>query len=446
MDTLFGGGEDGKARVPAPLAERMRPRSLEEFLGPEELTGPEGLPARFAASDPPPSLILWGPPGSGKTSLARLLAGMSGCAFERMSAVLAGVADVRRIISAARRRRDAGKRTLLFVDEIHRFNKAQQDAFLPHVEDGTIVLVGATTENPSFEVIPALLSRCRVVRLPGLTRERLAEIARRALEDEERGLGGRRLSLEEEALELLCTLSDGDARALLNMLELAASALPDGSVITKDEIRRAVQERTIYHDKSGDAHYNLISAFHKSMRGSDPDAALHYFWRMVLGGDSPLYILRRMFNFAAEDVGNADPQALVMVASALSAYRLMGDPEGLLPVAQAVVYLACAPKSNAVYRAFKAARKDVEEGELPPVPDHLVNAPTRTMRELGFGAEYRYPHDYRYSYVAQEYLPQGLRGRRYYEPEEVGFERELKKRLAFWRNLKKKGHDEPKGK
>ncbi|MFA4984985.1 MAG: replication-associated recombination protein A [Candidatus Brocadiia bacterium] len=427
----------------APLAERMRPKMLSEFLGPDELSGPGGILASFSEADPPPSLLLWGPPGCGKTTLARLLTENVHCRFVSFSAVLHGVKEIRRIVEEASFLRIGGERTVLFVDEIHRFNKAQQDAFLPYVENGTIILIGATTENPSFEVIPALLSRCRVVRMPPLSKQHLSLICQRAIGDSEQGLGKKNLRFKPEAIDVLCELSNGDARTLLNILELASARIPDHAEITETDIMSAVQTRTIFHDKAGDYHYNLISAFHKSMRGSDPDAALHYFWRMIEGGDDPLFLLRRMFNFASEDIGTADPQAMLVVNAALSAFQLMGPPEGLLPIGNAVVYLATAPKSNAVYRAFSAAHADVVDKENMPVPDHIINAPTRMMKEMGFGSQYKYPHDFKYHYVAEEYLPENLRGARYYFPEEIGFERELLKRMEFWCRLKERGHREP---
>ncbi len=442
MNNLFADANAPVTEPSAPLADRIRPASLEDFLASDELIGENGLISRLSESDPPPSLIFWGPPGCGKTTLARLLSKQMQCHFEALSAVLSGINDVRMMVETAKMRRKMGRRTVLFVDEIHRFNKAQQDAFLPHVENGTIILMGATTENPSFEVIPALLSRCRVVRMNSLSKEQLAQIANRALSDVEKGLGAKHLDISSDALDALCEMSNGDARSMLNILELAASYSKESSCINVEQIKNAVQSRAVFHDKSGDSHYNLISAFHKSLRGSDPDAALHYFWRMIEGGDSPLFLLRRMFNFASEDIGNADPQAMVIVASALSAFELMGVPEGLLPIAHAVIYLATAPKSNAVYKAFSSSKRDVTEKECLPVPDHIINAPTKMMKDMGFGSEYRYPHEYKYHYVAEEYLPKNLAGSVYYEPSEFGFEKELRKRIEFWRKLKQKGHCE----
>ncbi|GAB4159256.1 MAG: replication-associated recombination protein A [Planctomycetota bacterium] len=442
MNDLFKPEQPKEHPSFSPLADRMRPTDFSELLGPSELVGPNGILKRILTTSSPPSLILWGPPGTGKTTIARLLAKTSNCHYETLSAVLSGVKEVREVVARAQARKSRGQRTVLFVDEIHRFNKAQQDAFLPHVEDGTIILVGATTENPSFEVISALLSRCRVIRLHPLCMEDLASIALRALTDKERGLGKLEIEISPKALEYLCMSSNGDARTLLNILELAVEHASPGATLEVEQISKALQHKVTAHDKLGDSHYNLISAFHKSLRGSDPDAALHYFCRMIEGGDSPLFILRRMFNFAAEDIGNADPQALQMVSAALSAYQLMGDPEGILPIAQVVLYLATAPKSNAAYCALAAAKEDIAGKELRPVPEHLINAPTKMMKELGFGKSYRYPHDYKYHYVAEEYLPDNLVGRTYYNPSETGFEREISKRLAFWRKLKEKGHDE----
>ncbi|MDZ7816104.1 MAG: replication-associated recombination protein A [Planctomycetota bacterium] len=443
MSGLFD-KNDNQQRLPLPLAERIRPKRIEDVLGPEEVVGEDGFVQNARKSDPPPSVILWGPPGTGKTTLARLLADELECHFETLSAVLAGVKDVRRIVSEAAGRMRTGKRTLLFVDEIHRFNKAQQDAFLPHVENGTVVLVGATTENPSFEVISALLSRCRVIRLHPLSRQQLSTIAKRAVSDTEQGLGSMNLTLSDEALDSLCELSSGDARVLLNLLEAAAAAVGENGRIDRKNVLNAVQERAMPHDKLGDSHYNLISAFHKSLRGSDPDAALHYFCRMIEGGDDPLFLIRRMFNFASEDIGNADPNAIQMVQAAMSAFQLMGVPEGILPIAQAVVYLATAPKSNSVYNALSRAQKDVKDRSHSPVPDHLINAPTSMMKQMGFARHYRYPHNYRYNYVSEQYLPDELKNARYYEPQQVGFEREIGKRMEFWRKLRESGHEEKK--
>jgi putative ATPase len=382
-------------------------------------------------------MILWGPPGSGKTTLAFLLAEGTGAHFVAFSAVLSGVKEIRQVIAEAETQRARlGKRTILFVDEIHRFNKAQQDAFLPHVEKGTIVLVGATTENPSFEVNSALLSRCRVYVLHQLSEDELLTILGRALADPDRGLGKSPVDAGDEALRLIARLANGDARAALNILELAVTLTPESGGrwrLTEATIVEASQQKTLLYDKAGEEHYNLISALHKSLRDSDPDGALYWLARMLASGEDPLYLARRLVRFASEDIGNADPRALQITLAAKDAYHFLGSPEGELALAQAVLYLACAPKSNAVYTAFNAATEDVRDQPAEPVPLHLRNAPTGLMAGLGYGKGYRYAHDAPDALVDQEHLPESLKGRKYYHPTDRGLEAEIAERLARWR-------------
>jgi len=416
----------------APLATRMRPRSLDELVGQEQVVGPGTLLRRAIEADRLSSLILWGPPGSGKTTLARIVAATTKAHFAAVSAVTSGVADLRAAIKEAGDRLGMhAQRTVLFIDEIHRFNKAQQDAILPHVEDGTVILIGATTENPSFEVNSPLLSRSRVIVLRALTDDDVRTIVRRALEDQERGLGGQRLEIEDEALDFLVNVANGDARFALNTLEFAATGTGYGDrrVITLDLVGEAAQRRAGTYDKSGEDHYDAISALHKVIRGSDPDAALYWLARMLERGDDPLYVARRLVRFASEDVGLADPRALMLAMAAQQAVHFIGLPEGALALAELVVYLALAPKSNAVYRAYGAARDDVASTRNDPVPLHLRNAPTRLMRDLGYGKGYRYAHDFEGGVVGQQNLPENLGGRRYYEPTDRGFERDLATRL-----------------
>ena len=399
-----------------PLADRMRPRNLDEYVGQDHLLGADSLLRRAVQEDRLFSVIFWGPPGSGKTTLARILAGETKSHFVSFSAVLSGVKEIRAVVDeAAEQWRLHRRRTLLFVDEIHRFNKAQQDAFLPHVESGLITLIGATTENPSFEVISPLLSRMRVLILKPFTEEDLERILQNALADEERGLGRLRLEIEPEALKRIVWSADGDARAALNSLEAAASladkAGEAGHRMTLAFVERAIQKKALQYDKSGEEHYNLISALHKSLRGSDPDAALYWLGRMLKAGEDPLYLARRMVRFASEDVGNADPRALTVAVDAMQAYHFLGSPEGELALAQAAVYLATAPKSNALYVGYGQVNATIEKTGTLPVPLHIRNAPTKLMKELDYGKDYRYAHDYAEAYVPQEYLPDQIRGK-----------------------------------
>jgi len=417
------GTKDSQSR--SPLAERMRPQSLQEFVGQEHLTGPGRFLRRAIEADQVPSLILWGPPGTGKTTLAKIIANATGAHFTSVSAVMVGVKDIREIIAAAQERWNLHRqRSILFIDEIHRFNKAQQDALLPHVERGTVTLIGATTENPSFEVNSALLSRTRVLTLRALEEDELVKVLERALADS-RGLGGA-VQADPDALEFLAHSAGGDARKALTALEVATQ---QGGRVTKSAAEEAVQQRTLLYDKSGEEHYNVISAFIKSMRGSDPDAALYWMVRMLEAGEDPLFILRRMVIFASEDIGNADPRALGVAVDALNAFELVGLPEGTLPMTQAVTYLAMAPKSNTVLTSYTSARAAVTENGPLPVPMHLRQAPTPLMKSLGYGAGYQYPHNFEGSYVPEDYLPDALRGSRFYDPSQTGFERELSERV-----------------
>jgi len=414
----------------------MRPRSLEEFAGQEHLVGPGRVLRRSIDGGHVPSMILWGPPGSGKTTLARLLAASTDHAFEQVSAVTSGVADLRKVVQEARDRlSETGQGTILFIDEIHRFNKAQQDAILPHVEEGTITLIGATTENPSFEVIGPLLSRSRVYTLHALTDEQVGGLVDRALADVERGLRGA-VRLDPDAKDYLVRMAGGDARAALNTLELAAGAVQAGGQTTSPAgqsetviphvtislLEDALQRRAYHYDKAGDAHYDTISAFIKSLRGSDPDAALYWLARMVEAGEDPLFIVRRMVIAAAEDVGLADPQALMVATACQQAVHFVGMPEGFLPMAECAVYLAAAPKSNTAYMAYLKAAEDVREHGDLPIPLHLRNAPTRLMRHMGYGRGYEYPHNFDEHYVEQAHRPPELEGKRYYDPGNLGFE------------------------
>ena len=436
---LFDSPALGKPSESQPLAERMRPRTLAEFVGQEHLLGPGKLLHGTARAGKLRSLILWGPPGSGKTTLAQILANSAGATCVHFSAVTSGVKELKSIIQEAEGLQRLGKLTVLFVDEIHHFNKAQQDNFLPHVERGTLILIGATTENPSFEVISPLLSRCQVLVLRTLSPEHLETIIERALNDQERGLGGSGLNLSDEGMAFLVQQSQGDCRVALNALE-AAAALAQAGKETRIELphlQEALQRKALRYDKAGEEHYNVISAFIKSMRGSDPDAALYWMMRMIEAGEDPLFIARRMVIFAAEDIGNADPRALQVAVAAKDAVHFVGLPEGRIPMAQAVTYLATAPKSNAAYAAMLAAAKDVDEYGALSVPLHLRNAPTGLMKKLGYGKDYKYAHSYKDHIVDQEHLPEELIGRCYYIPGDAGFEKEIKERLRVWDELKK---------
>jgi len=432
-----------KKREFQPLADRMRPRRLAEYVGQAQLLGRDGLLRRAIEEDRLFSMIFWGPPGSGKTTLARVIAQETSSHFSSFSAMLSGVKEIRAVVEAAVAWRDEqGEKTILFVDEIHRFNKAQQDAFLPHVESGLITLIGATTENPSFEVIAPLLSRSRVMVLKPFTEEELTLMIDSALQDEERGLGGLHLILAPAARELIVRSADGDARTLLNNLEAAASLVmdleTDQRIITGEIVFAAIQKKALQYDKDGEEHYNLISAFHKSLRGSDPDAALYWLARMLLAGEDPLFIARRMVRFASEDVGNADPRALTVAMDAMQAFHFIGLPEGELALAQAAVYLATAPKSNALYVAWGRVRETIRQTGSLPVPLHIRNAPTKLMKELEYGRDYKYAHDYRDAYIAQDYFPVELMKAepRFYIPTDRGYEKTIGERLEYWRRLR----------
>ena len=431
MSTLFEAANAADA-APRPLAERLRPEALGAVVGQDHLLGAEGPIGRMVASGRLVSTVLWGPPGSGKTTIARLLARDTGLNFTQLSAVFSGVADLRRAFDEARVRRQDGQGTLLFVDEIHRFNRAQQDGFLPVVEDGTVILVGATTENPSFELNAPLLSRCQVLVL-----NRLDEAALEALLGRAEAALGHSLPLEPEARAALKAMADGDGRYVLNLAE-ELLALPPAPRLGTAALAAAVQQRAPLYDKAQEGHYNLISALHKSLRGSDTDAALYWLARMLAGGEDPLYVARRLVRFASEDVGLADPQALVQALAAKEAYDFVGSPEGELALAQCVIYLATAPKSNAAYRAFSgAAAAAKESGSLMP-PKHILNAPTRLMAEIGYGKGYHYDHDTPRSFSGQDYFPDGMARQHFYRPTERGFEREVRKRLEYWTNLRTK--------
>jgi putative ATPase len=441
-DDLFTHSAAKVGGTKAPLAERMRPRTLDEYVGQTRLLGPGRLLQQISARQTLPSLILWGPPGCGKTTLAYLLAQTVRAPFVAFSAVLSGVKELRQILDTAReQQRLHGKATILFVDEIHRFNKAQQDAFLPHVEKGLIVLLGATTENPSFEVIAPLLSRARVVVLEPLSPDDLQVLLSRALQDDERGLGALHLTATEEALLFIAQHAQGDARVALTTLEVAATlaAQKDTTQLDLALVEEAAQHKALLYDKGGEEHYNVISAFIKSMRGSDPDAAVYWLMRMLEAGEDPLFIVRRMVIFAAEDIGNADPHALPLAVAAKDAVHFVGLPEARIPLAQAVTYLATAPKSNASYKAMLAALEDVKKYGPLPVPLHLRNAPTRLMKGLGYGKGYHYAHDSQDAVIDQQHLPDTLREQQYYHPSERGQEKEIKERMEKGQRLKAKG-------
>lgn len=437
MMDIFGKQRD---ETSPPLADRMRPKTLDDFFGQQDVVG-EGMILRHSiSSDRIFSMILWGPPGCGKTTLAMIIASETRCHYVHFSAVLSGIKDIRSVVEVANdQQRLHRKKTILFVDEIHRFNKAQQDAFLPHVESGLITLIGATTENPSFEVIPALMSRCRVIILKALSSDDLKFIAFKALEDKERGLGKICLKITSDALSYLVQMADGDARSLLNSLEVVADFVcyeneqAGSREITVKDIEKAAQKKALLYDKSGEEHYNLISAFHKSMRGSDPDASLYWLERMISAGEDPIYIARRMIRFASEDIGNADPYALDIALRATEAFRMLGHPEGELALAQAAVYLATAPKSNSVYAALGRVKKIIKDSGALPVPFHIRNAPTRLMKDIGYGDGYQYAHDFQDAFVLQEYLPDQLRKKRFYLPADRGYEKTIKQRMEYWR-------------
>ncbi len=427
MSTLF------EAQAPRPLADRLRPRALDEVVGQDHLLAPDGPLGRMLASGRIASIILWGPPGTGKTTIARLLAERTDLAFEPLSAVFSGVADLRKVFERARGRRDGGQGTLLFIDEIHRFNRAQQDGFLPYVEDGTVILVGATTENPSFELNAALLSRCQVLVLNRLDDGALESLLLRAEAET-----GRTLPVTTDARAALRAMADGDGRYLLNMVEMLFE-LPASDMLETKDLARIVHKRVPLYDKGQEAHYNLISALHKSLRGSDTDAALYWFARMIAGGEDARYIARRLTRFAVEDVGLADPNALVQALAAWETYERLGSPEGELALVQLVIYLGTAPKSNAAYKAAGAANRAAREtGSLMP-PKHILNAPTRMMKDMGYGDGYVYDHDTAEGFSGQNYFPDGMARRRLYTPGERGFERDVAKRLAYWDRLRQGG-------
>ncbi len=433
MSTLF------EADAPRPLADRLRPKSLGDVVGQDHILGPDGPLSRMIGNGRLASIIFWGPPGTGKTTIARLLAKETELAFAPLSAVFSGVADVRKAVEEARRKRQMGQGTLLFVDEIHRFNRAQQDGFLPFVEDGTVILIGATTENPSFELNGALLSRAQVLVLRRLDDAALEELLKRVEATE-----GKPLPLDADARTALRAMADGDGRYLLNMADILIGLTEADGVLNPERLANVVQSRQPLYDKGQEAHYNLISALHKSLRGSDADAALYWFARMMAGGEDPRFIARRLVRFASEDIGLADPNALTQSIAAWEAYERLGSPEGELAIVQCVLYLATAPKSNAAYKAEKAAKRLAQEtGSLMP-PKHILNAPTKLMKDIGYGDGYAYDHDAQDGFSGQDYFPDDLGRRRLYEPKDTGFEREIAKRLQYWDTLRQKRSKETK--
>jgi putative ATPase len=441
---LFKKEKKEKGIRKTPLADRMRPRTLDEFLGQKHILGKGSVLRKAIEEDKIQSVIFWGPPGTGKTTLAHIIAEVTGAHFISFSAVLSGIKEIKQVMAEAAKMKELyNRKTILFVDEVHRFNKAQQDAFLPHVERENIILIGATTENPSFEVISALLSRTRVYTLNPLQEEELKIIVNRALKDKNRGLGNLNVELEEEALDYISQMANGDARIALSTLEFAVMTTPaDKKGIRKIDLKIAedtMQKKALAYDKGGEEHYNIISALHKSVRGSDPDAALYWLGRMLAGGEDPLYVARRMVRMASEDIGNADPQALHVTIAAKEAYHFLGSPEGELALAQAVIYLATAPKSDAIYKAYNLVQEDIQKTQALPVPMHIRNAPTRLMKNLGYGKDYKYPHDFPDHFVDETYLPENLKNRKYYRPTDFGFEKEIKKRLDWWKKKRGKG-------
>ncbi|WP_318557140.1 replication-associated recombination protein A [Geobacter anodireducens] len=433
---LFDASAAAETLKDAPLAERMRPRTLDEYVGQDHLLGVGKLLRRLIVSDTLTSLIFWGPPGSGKTTLARVIANATKSHFIFFSAILSGIKEIREIVKEAEEEKKyRGRNTILFVDEIHRFNKSQQDAFLPYVERGTFTIIGATTENPSFEVVAPLLSRCKVLVLNPLSQEEVGQILRSALADPERGLGTSGLAADDDALALMAEQSGGDGRVALNTLETAARLAKNGR-IDLEAVREAIQKKPLLYDKGGEEHYNVISAFIKSMRGSDPDGALYWLARMIEAGEDPIFILRRMVILASEDIGNADPRALQVAVAALQGFQLVGMPEGRIIMAQAVTYLATAPKSNASYVGIDAALAEVRKSGALPVPLHIRNAPTRLMKDLGYHKGYKYAHDHEGGYAAQDYLPERLEGKRFYAPQGHGYEKTIKERMDYIRTVK----------
>ena len=442
MESLFPDDASEHVAAAAPLAERMRPRTFDEFVGQQDLLAP-GRPLREAIErDLLQSIILWGPPGTGKTTLARIIADTTRARFVSFSAVLSGIKEIREVMSEAERiRRTTGRRTIVFIDEIHRFNKAQQDAFLPRVEAGDIILIGATTENPSFEVNAALLSRSKVFVLHGLTTDEVASILARAVATPDRGLDAETLTVDDDALRGIAVYANGDARVALNLLELAAASAPGAAGarrVDRGHVDQTIQRRALLYDKSGEEHYNLMSALHKSMRNSDPDAAVYWLARMIEAGEDALYVARRLVRFASEDIGNADPQALIVAVAAKDAVHFIGMPEGNTALAQAALYLATAPKSNAVYEAYNRAAADAHRDVAEPVPLHLRNAPTRLIKDLDYGRGYQYAHTEPDAVADMNCLPPALEGRTYYDPKDRGFEKEIKRRLDGWADIKRK--------